>query len=284
MPKQTTDDPLAGLPLYNKIGHALNEPGAVVPRGRVFGRGGGPETKLSWQLRAIMKVLADHGVNASTTFAIPQEQQFLIWSHDAGSWWGPNGASYTGDINQAGRYTLDDARRRAGSRSWPAPNRPPEVVVAAPGLDVPPAAVRNVMQSRIDQATRDAKAEAERQAWLARQQYITNPDLRQRVISAVDNAIANAEPGQADSDTHEGVQHTAVRWTWKRAGDTSVQKGVHADGADYEILVEDPDDPDSGPWVLATTRPDLDCDVKWMPGAGFADVAGFLDWFEAAGG
>jgi len=54
---------------------------------------------------------------------------------------------------------------------------------------------------------------AARQEWLARQQRINDPELRQRVIAAVDAAIAGAVPGQADVDNDDGVQHTSVWWS-----------------------------------------------------------------------
>lgn len=64
------------------------------------------------------------------------DAKYLVWSHDAGTWWGPNGGAYTGDILRAGRYTLAEAQRCAGMRSWSSPNRPPEVVVAAPSPEL----------------------------------------------------------------------------------------------------------------------------------------------------
>lgn len=113
---------------------------------------------------------------------------------------------------------------------------------------------------------------------------IDDPELRQRVIDTVDRAIATAAPGQTEIDTEAvpGVTHTCVSWSWRSPGDTTAQKGEHADGADYEVLVDDEDDPDAGPWILVTTRPDLECDARWMPGQGFEDPRAFLDWFDAA--
>lgn len=84
----------------------------------------------------------------------PVPAQYLIWSHDAGAWWGPNGSGYTGDITRAGRYELDDANTRAGLRSWPSPTEPPEVVVSAPSPSLLASpSLHRLMKSRIEGAT-----------------------------------------------------------------------------------------------------------------------------------
>lgn len=118
--------------------------------------------------------------------------------------------------------------------------------------------------------------------WMVRRREILDPALRQRVIDLVDAAVANALPGEAETDTDDGVQHTSVWWSWKQDGDTSAQKTVHPIGRDYQICVEAGDeakDEVDGPWVFVTTR-DADLRVLWMPGMGFEDVDRFLDWFE----
>lgn len=123
-----------GLTLYHLIGAAFNEPERAVQRGRTFGRGGGLETMQAWRLRAVCAVLEAHGVDLNRPVEGGQTaDEYLIWSNDASSWWKPNGAGYTANIYQAGRYTLHEARERAGRRSWPATMPiPPEVVVQAP--------------------------------------------------------------------------------------------------------------------------------------------------------
>jgi hypothetical protein len=124
------------------------------------------------------------------------------------------------------------------------------------------------------------KSEAARQAWLARIQEFDDPQLGQRVIDAVDQAIRHAEPGQAHTDIINGTEHTSVWWTWKQDGDTSAQKGPHPDGSTtYEIAV-DGGDPDDGPWVLVTSDHGHGPAVRWMPGQGFDNPGAFLDWFE----
>lgn len=34
---------------------------------------------------------------------------YLIWSHEHGAWWGPNGNGYVNDLRAAGRYTFAEA-------------------------------------------------------------------------------------------------------------------------------------------------------------------------------
>lgn len=126
------------------------------------------------------------------------------------------------------------------------------------------------------------REDAHHAAWLARRQEIRDPDLRQRVVDLVDRALAL--PGLAETDVDDDVVLTSVWWTWKRRGDVSAQKAVHSDGADYNLAVEDRSDPDAGPWVVVTSRPDLaGAVVLWMPGQGFEHAARFLDWFDAEG-
>lgn len=35
--------------------------------------------------------------------------RYLIWSHEHNAWWGPNQSGYTTDVEQAGRYSFDEA-------------------------------------------------------------------------------------------------------------------------------------------------------------------------------
>jgi hypothetical protein len=132
-------------------------------------------------------------------------------------------------------------------------------------------------------ARRQRDEDAHHAEWLARRQEINDSALRLRAIACVDRAISNAHPGQVDSDTTDGIELTSMWWRWKRGADVTAQKTVHPDGGDYQIAVEDRRDPDAGPWVVVTTRPDLDDSaVLWMPGRGFDTPAAFLDWFEEA--
>ncbi len=52
-----------GLTLGMLIGIAHNEPQRAVPRGHVYGRGGGAETMQNWRIRAVEHVLRQHGVD-----------------------------------------------------------------------------------------------------------------------------------------------------------------------------------------------------------------------------
>lgn len=52
-----------GLDLSILIGIAVNEPESVLPRQRVYGRGGGWESKRAWQFNAVVQVLKDNGVD-----------------------------------------------------------------------------------------------------------------------------------------------------------------------------------------------------------------------------
>lgn len=154
--------PAAGQPLAVQLGIAINDPGAVVERGRVWGRGGGIEPVKAWQISAVKQVLTDHGVDVNNTF-LPEGQvpavQYLVWSHDRSSWWCAGGAGYTTHITSAGRFDLEEAQQRANGRSWVRPTSPADVVVRAPtpGLLASPE-LDKVMQDRIFGATRAAIA------------------------------------------------------------------------------------------------------------------------------
>jgi hypothetical protein len=65
------------------------------------------------------------------------EPMYLIWSNDAGAWWGPGGHGYrANDLWHAGRFTREDAIARCSIRTWPSANPkpalPPEVMIPAP--------------------------------------------------------------------------------------------------------------------------------------------------------
>lgn len=104
--------------------------------------------------------------------APPDSNVYLVWSNDAGTWWGPNGRAYTGDIWSAGRYTRDEAEKACAMRTWSLGAPPPEVMVLAPENDRPQFTVDDlralpiVMRARVDAATaaaiadRDAKVPA----------------------------------------------------------------------------------------------------------------------------
>ncbi|WBB94246.1 hypothetical protein [Verrucosispora sp. WMMC514] len=90
---------------------------------------------------------------------------FLVWSHEAGAWWGPGGRAYRHDITRAGRFTADVAQSHARTRTWPADRKtPPEVVIPAPPLAVlaDPARIEAWTDEQIRQAT--AARIAERRA------------------------------------------------------------------------------------------------------------------------
>jgi len=36
---------------------------------------------------------------------------YLIWSHEHGAWWGPGGFGYTSNMDEAGRYSREEAIR-----------------------------------------------------------------------------------------------------------------------------------------------------------------------------
>lgn len=62
----------------------------------------------------------------------PDRNIYLVWSNDAGSWWGPNGGGYTGNVWEAGRYNRDEAVKACGMRTWSLGAPPPEVMLLAP--------------------------------------------------------------------------------------------------------------------------------------------------------
>jgi hypothetical protein len=88
------------------------------------------------------------------------DARYLVWSNDAGTWWGPAGHGYHRDVNHAGRYTEDAARRACAMRSWSNAHRPPEVMVLSPEADPIPAGmpVDQEMARRVEEATKAAAA------------------------------------------------------------------------------------------------------------------------------
>jgi hypothetical protein len=124
-------------------------------------------------------------------------------------------------------------------------------------------------------------AEYARQAWLARCQEFDDRALQQRLVAAVDVAIATAEPGQVDSDTDGGVLHTCVWWVFG-SRHVSAQRTIHPGRADHAIYVDGSSrwsDPDAGPWLVTLDGAQL----RFMPGLGFETPEAFLDWFEQRG-
>lgn len=89
---------------------------------------------------------------------------YLVWSNDAGSWWGPNGGGYTGNVWSAGRYDEPEARKACGMRTWSIGSPPPEVMVLAPECGRDALSVDEIrevpalMRRRIDEASRSAIA------------------------------------------------------------------------------------------------------------------------------
>ncbi len=79
MPDESTPQPpptygidpagTTGLLLYQLLGVAVTEPGRIVERGRIQGRGGGPMPVKAWQLAAVTKVLTDHGIDVHVAVA-----------------------------------------------------------------------------------------------------------------------------------------------------------------------------------------------------------------------
>ncbi len=64
-----------GLDLSILIGIAINDPESVLPRQRIFGRGGGFETKRAWQYNAVVQVLKDNGVDVHAPATGPMVKQ-----------------------------------------------------------------------------------------------------------------------------------------------------------------------------------------------------------------
>lgn len=101
-------------------------------------------------------------------------------------------------------------------------------------------------------------------------QNIDDPNLRQQVISTVEQALAvlhtNSEGGL-----------TSARLPWRDEDDVLAYKVVCTDGTDCMLAVEHPD---LGPELFTTTRRHSEGIVRWTPGAGFTDPVAFLDWFK----
>ncbi len=60
-----------GILLYQLLGVAIAEPGMIVERGRIQGRGGGSMPVKAWQLAAVTKVLTDYGIDVHVSVAKP---------------------------------------------------------------------------------------------------------------------------------------------------------------------------------------------------------------------
>lgn len=58
-------------------------------------------------------------------------KDFLIWSIEHGSWWRSNHEGYTTDVQQAGRYTFDEAIDICNNPHTVKPGVPNEAIVLA---------------------------------------------------------------------------------------------------------------------------------------------------------
>jgi hypothetical protein len=126
----------------------------------------------------------------------------------------------------------------------------------------------HMLRSRFD-------AEYSRQVFLAACQDFDDPALRERLVRAVDDAIASANVDQLDIDVDDAAVLHSVWWSWKREADTSAQRTVHAHGRTDHAIYVDGQRRDGGPWLVT-----LDAGVRFMPGRGFDTPTAFLDWFE----
>lgn len=106
---------------------------------------------------------------ATTQNDQPAPTIYLVYSNSAQAWWRQDGAGYTQNIWDAGRYDEESARQACRMRTWPAGKTPPEVMVPAPEESTRTLfsvegirAAQDDSWNRIKEATR--KAIAERQA------------------------------------------------------------------------------------------------------------------------
>lgn len=116
--------------------------------------------KLGGARNAIAAIAERHGLDLAPTV----KDQYLIWSHKQGAWWGPGAHGYRRDVVVAGRFTREQANDHANARSWPASQkRPPEVVIPAPPLDVltDPERITDWLDAHVKAAT-EAKIAARR--------------------------------------------------------------------------------------------------------------------------
>ena len=58
-----------------------------------------------------------------------EQRDWLIWSNEHGAWWGPDRCGYPFHWEQAGLYTLTEARSICKSRAWLEGEMPPEVMI-----------------------------------------------------------------------------------------------------------------------------------------------------------
>ncbi len=85
---------------------------------------------------------------------------YLVWSHDAEAWWGPNNSRYHQDDREAGRYTAEDAAKACNARTWELGTIPPEVAIICPSVaELGRPGARNLLRKLIDEATRARIAE-----------------------------------------------------------------------------------------------------------------------------
>ena len=64
------------------------------------------------------------------------EQLYVIWSYEHGSWWRPHSRGYTVDIKQAGLYTKKVAREICESANKYQPtNEPHETMISKEDID-----------------------------------------------------------------------------------------------------------------------------------------------------
>ncbi len=70
-------------------------------------------------------------INADLLAAL-EAPTWLIWSHEAGWWWKPDGNGYTPDIDKAGRYSFTQAMTICKLRSAREDGLPNETAVPSP--------------------------------------------------------------------------------------------------------------------------------------------------------
>jgi hypothetical protein len=111
---------------------------------------------------------------------------------------------------------------------------------------------------------------------------IDDPRAYGRIITVVEQAIADAEPPRPFRTVVDGQEWLSCPWETKGGAPAVAERSELHQGFCYQLQVRDfqaPDDPYA--MTSLTARTDRAGHVFWQPGAGGVSAERFLAWWEA---